>query len=164
MQTFSYAMSDGSASPPELTIDPTTGIFSLVNKASIKGTYTVDITIVSSDSEEWSAGSTVNDVTHTVTGVEINLVCGPQSTTVTAPLMENLYQIPNFVTPLSLSGSFSVSNPTCPVSTLTVGNTLSAQTGNCGGNCFDITLDYEDDDLTTLSGDFTVTMKDVANR
>jgi hypothetical protein len=58
-QTFSYAMNDGSASPAELTIDPTTGIFSLVNKASIKGTYNVDITVVSSD------GTPANDVTHT---------------------------------------------------------------------------------------------------
>lgn len=84
-QTFSYAMSDGSATPTELSIDPTTGIFSLINKASIKGTYTVDITVVSSD------GTVDNDVSDTVTSVEIDLVCGSDSTIVTAPSMETLY-------------------------------------------------------------------------
>jgi hypothetical protein len=149
-QTFSYAMSDGSAAPAELSIDASTGIFSLVNKASIKGTYYVDITIVSSDEE-----SSANDVTNTVTNVEIDLVCGVDSTIVTAPSMETLYQIPNY-TPLSIFGSFVSSNPTCPVETLTVSD-------DCTGSCFGITLDWIDDDLSTLSGDFTVTMDSSAN-
>lgn len=144
-------MSDGSAAPADLTIDSTTGIFSLVNKASFKGTYTVDITVVSSD------GTVANDVSNTVTNVEIDLVCGTGSTIVTAPSMETLYQIPNYPTPLSLFGSFESSNPTCPVEYLTV-------TDDCAYNtCIGITLDWIDDDLTTLSGDFTVNVETYAN-
>jgi hypothetical protein len=76
--------------------------------------------------------------------------------------METLKQIPKY-TPLSIFGSFETSNPTCPVTTLTVSNAISAQTSMCSGNCFDITLDWIDDDLSILSGDFTVTMNSVAN-
>jgi hypothetical protein len=39
------------AKPAELTLDDTTGMFSLQRKSSIATTYTVDITITTSDGD-----------------------------------------------------------------------------------------------------------------
>jgi hypothetical protein len=56
------------ARPDELTIDSTTGVFTLLNEASIKTSYTVDLIITTTDG--------YNPVTHTVAGITINKVCG----------------------------------------------------------------------------------------
>lgn len=58
-------------------MDVTTGVFSLLNDASIKTIYEVEIDILTTDG--------INDVIQTVTDVTINTVCGPNSTTLTRP-------------------------------------------------------------------------------
>jgi hypothetical protein len=70
-------MSDGSFTPSELSIDSSTGIFTLENYASIKTTYEVDIVVTTTDG--------TNSQVITVPGVMINKVCGVGSTTLTAP-------------------------------------------------------------------------------
>jgi hypothetical protein len=70
-------MSDGSYTPSELSIDSSTGIFTLENYASIKTTYEVDIVVTTTDG--------INSQVITVPGVMINKVCGVGSTTLTAP-------------------------------------------------------------------------------
>jgi hypothetical protein len=70
-------MSDGSYTPSELSIDSSTGIFTLENYASIKTTYEVDIVVTTTDG--------INSQVITVPGVMINMVCGVGSTTLTAP-------------------------------------------------------------------------------
>lgn len=70
-------MSDGSYTPSELSIDSSTGIFTLENYASIKASYEVDIVVTTSDG--------TNDQVLTVPGVIVNKVCGLGSTTLTAP-------------------------------------------------------------------------------
>lgn len=70
-------MSDGSYTPSELSIDSSTGIFTLENYASIKTTYEVDIVVTTTDG--------INSQVITVPGVMINKVCGVGSTVLTAP-------------------------------------------------------------------------------
>jgi len=71
-------MADGvSENSDVLTIDSMTGVFSLVNNAYVKTVYEVEIDILTTDG--------INDVIQTVTGVTINMICGPNSTTLTKP-------------------------------------------------------------------------------
>lgn len=85
MQTYSYRMKGSilsSDNPDELVLDESTGIFSLTNDASIKTIYEVEIDVLTTDG--------TNDVVQTVTGVTINTVCGPDSTTLTRPEVATL--------------------------------------------------------------------------
>ena len=70
-------MVDGSENPSELMIDASTGIFTFINDASIKTLYNVDIVISTSDG--------TNSYETTVSGVTIEIICGPDSTTLVAP-------------------------------------------------------------------------------
>jgi hypothetical protein len=100
-------MNDGSDKPSELTIDSSTGIFTLDNDATIKTTYSVNIEITTTDG--------TNSETLVVEDVIINKVCGPSSTTFTVPVMESPEQIPNYSVNLIVSGSFVSSNVNCQI-------------------------------------------------
>jgi hypothetical protein len=116
-QVFSYEMTDGSDAPSELTIDAATGIFTLDNDATIKTTYEVNILITTTDG--------YNPVELTVDQVMINKVCGPTSTTLTAPTPILAKQIPNYGTLLEVTDSFESANPNCPVTSYTLGSGLT---------------------------------------
>ena len=73
---------DSSDNPEALTLDPTTGVFSLVNDAYIKTVYEVEIDVLTTDG--------INDVIQTITDVTISTVCGPSSTIVTGPELDFL--------------------------------------------------------------------------
>jgi hypothetical protein len=77
-------MMDGSVNPFELTIDTETGIFSLINDATIKQTYEVQIYIRTTDS------SVANRIDLTVSDFTIAITCGPNSTTLTPPVITAL--------------------------------------------------------------------------
>jgi hypothetical protein len=125
------------AKPDELTIHHSTGVFTLENQASIKASYTVDVIVTTTDG--------TNSVQDTVAGITINKVCDSSSTTLLAPALGMLRQIPNYPTPPEITSSFTSSNPACPVTTHTL---LSSN------DHFTLT----DDEST-----FTVTMTDKAN-
>ena len=78
-----------------------------MNYASATQAYEVEIDITSSDG--------VNDDVVTLTGLTVGTVCGPGSTTLTAPELQPLYKVPNIDPLLSISGAFTGTNPTCPV-------------------------------------------------
>lgn len=67
--------------PEELTINPTTGVFTLKNSADVLTVYSVDIIIVTSD-----GCSHENDFQQTVS-ITIYTECGPESTALTPPDM-----------------------------------------------------------------------------
>lgn len=102
--------------PEQLHIDSETGIFALTNAASETQSYTVDITVVTTDG--------YNSVTDTITSVEITTQCGQASTSLTSPIMNALTKSPKTMPVLSISGTVTSDNPTCPVTshTLTQGS------------------------------------------
>lgn len=51
-QIFTYVMNDGSAIPEELTLDSSSGVFTLRNDAANKNTYVVDLTVEITDGIE----------------------------------------------------------------------------------------------------------------
>ena len=84
---------NGDDNPTELTIDSDTGIFTLVNVATIKTTYEVEIDVLTTDG--------INHVVYTVSGMTIDTICGPDSTTLTAPIMPFMTKAPNTLPVLS---------------------------------------------------------------
>ena len=88
-------------------MDSVTGIFSLKNDAAIKRRYEVEIDIITTDG--------VNEYLQTIVGVSIDIVCGPESTKLIAPVMSPLSKAPNTQPYLVASGTFESSNPLCPV-------------------------------------------------
>lgn len=119
-QTFSYRMSDGSDVPSELTIDADTGVFTLRKYATLKTTYDVEIDVLTTDG--------LNDDLQTVSGVVINTVCGPESTTLTPPALLELRKASVVTDELSFSDEFDTSNPLCPITAyeLTAASTETA--------------------------------------
>ena len=75
-------MVDGSENPSELMIDASTGTFTFINDASIKTFYNFDIFISTSDG--------TNSYETTVSGVTIETICGPDSTTLVPPSLSVL--------------------------------------------------------------------------
>jgi hypothetical protein len=108
----------------------------LTNDATIKTSYDVEITILTTDG--------TNDMYHSVS-ITINVVCGPSSTILTTPAMAILKQAPNLATLLSISGTVENLNPTCPITS------YSLITGE------------GDFDLVGQDTDFGITMTDSAN-
>jgi hypothetical protein len=84
----------------------------LTNDASIKTTYEVEIDVLTTDG--------TNDVVDTITGITIHTVCGEESTTLTAPVLDFLTKAPNTLPVLSITGDFETSNPTCPVESFAI--------------------------------------------
>jgi hypothetical protein len=64
----------------QLTIDSATGIITFNSDAKVKTSFEVEIDVVTSDG--------VNQDVLTVTGIIIGTICGPDSTVLTAPVME----------------------------------------------------------------------------
>jgi hypothetical protein len=101
-------MADGSEPPAELTIDSETGVFELMKESTNKAVYQVEIDIVTTDG--------INEDALTVSGVTIEIVCGPESTILTAPDLESLIGASVSTDPLIIEGSsFTLSNELCPV-------------------------------------------------
>jgi hypothetical protein len=80
--------------PEELHIGSSTGIFELTNLASETQSYTVDITVVTTDG--------YNTVTDTINSISIATQCGPDSTTLTSPMMNELSKSPETMPVLSI--------------------------------------------------------------
>jgi hypothetical protein len=97
----------GEANPDELVLDPATGALTLTLKHDIKRSYELTISITTTDG--------TNPKHHTVSGIEINVECGPLSTTVQPPILTTLKQVPSLPSPPTLTEKFTVTNPTCPV-------------------------------------------------
>jgi hypothetical protein len=110
-QTFSYRLtgqSDDGANPAELTINPSTGVFTLTNDATIKTTYSVEIDILTTDG--------TNDIELTVPGITIQIICGPESTTLTPPTLDALIKASVETNELTIvDAEFATSNSLCPV-------------------------------------------------
>jgi hypothetical protein len=109
-------MSDGSPNPSTLSLDYEYGEFYFDNYYDTKTTYTVDVTVETTDG--------YNSEFITIEGFQISSVCGPGSTTLTAPDttdIPDLYRITNYPEPLSATGVFTSSNSECEV----VANTLT---------------------------------------
>ena len=103
-------MDDGSANPAELTIDKSTGIFTLKKIPSRKKSYTVSIKIV-------TIGQGENDPELTVSGVKVTTICGPDSTIITAPTLTDytkttkIKRLPDY----SNTAQFISSNKACDI-------------------------------------------------
>jgi hypothetical protein len=69
-----------SAIEEQLSFDSATGIFTFNTDAAVKTSFEVEIDVVTTDG--------VNEDALTITGMIINSVCGPDSTVLTAPVME----------------------------------------------------------------------------
>lgn len=130
-------MSNGTVTPSELSIDSSTGIFTIENQASIKATYEVDIIVTTTDG--------INDQVITVPGIVINKVCGANSATLTPPTDTSVKQIPNYENLLQDTGAFVSSNENCPV----ISNVLDS------GSAYFYLYDY--------GADYAVRMKNDAN-
>lgn len=76
-QTFSYAMSNAGVPPEELTIDSTSGIFTIVKDYESKSIYEINLIV------DTTGG--VNDERLTIPNILINVVCDDHSTDVVAP-------------------------------------------------------------------------------
>lgn len=112
-QTFSYVMSDGSEKPERfnqqlITIDAATGVFTMTKYPIRLLRYFVDIIV------DTTGG--IEDEQIIIEDVEIAMVCGPESATLTPPDMlvksKASYQT-NY--DLSTQGQFLTSNRLCPV-------------------------------------------------
>jgi DUF4097 and DUF4098 domain-containing protein YvlB len=75
--SFSYEMTNGGVNPAELTIDPVSGIFTIVKDYERKSVYDVDILVVTTGGIE-EERLTIRDLT-------VQVVCGDKSTKLTAP-------------------------------------------------------------------------------
>jgi len=98
----------GDDRPQELTIDEDTGVLSMLVDSAVKGSYLVDVEIVTSDG--------TNDDRKQVQ-MRVNAVCCESSTTLTPPSMAQQCQATTLIAESSLphQGTFVSSNPTCPV-------------------------------------------------
>jgi hypothetical protein len=72
----------------------------------------VDITVVTTDG--------YNTVSDTISSVDIDTQCGLSSTTLTDPSMNTLTKSPYTKPVLTISGTVSSDNPTCPVTSHTM--------------------------------------------
>jgi hypothetical protein len=138
--------------PTELTIDPSTGAFSLETSSDRLATYAISIQVTN------EGGNAPN--VDPIDGVVINVVCGSDSTSLTAPTMETLTKGNIHSDVLTASGAFASANLLCPVNayTITAGNTLFDFTDNLqtGGATFDVTLN-SDTSPVVGTHDYTVT-------
>jgi hypothetical protein len=85
-QSFVYRLKDAADTahnPSEISIGSSSGLVFVINKATVKTTYEIEIDITTTDG--------TNERYLTVTGISINIVCGPASTTPTPPSMSSLY-------------------------------------------------------------------------
>lgn len=138
-QTFSFRMSTGDAPPVEMELDSATGIFEVLNYASDTQRYEIEIDIMTTD--------TVNDYPLTLSGVVVSTVCGPESTTLTAPELDALFKVPNIEPLLSISGTFTTSNPTCPVISHDLLIGVDAYELTDEGASFTLTMEDDDDEF-----------------
>lgn len=99
--------------PDELHLDESTGIFTLDNLASEQQSYTVTVTVTTTDGYNSFTTTLSEDLT-------IDTSCGPDSTTLTAPSLGTLSKAPNTTPVLSSELDFTTSNPTCAVTTYTL--------------------------------------------
>lgn len=88
-------------------MNPNTGVFTFVNKHSVKTSYELEINVLTTDG--------TNNYELTVTGITLNVVCGSSSTTVTSPSLQTQYQVPNIPVRLQNGGTFESSNNLCPI-------------------------------------------------
>jgi hypothetical protein len=142
-QTYDYRLNGvyTTANNPSTLVMELDGQFALTNMASMKQNYLVDIDITTTDG--------VNDVNYVVPQVTVIAECGPDSTTITPPILASLDKAPRTLPTLSQDGTFTVSNPTCPVETLTITN---------GADDYTRVGTYKSDG----AADFTVTMTEEA--
>lgn len=109
-QTFAVRLANGRPLPDELVIDELTGIITLTNDATIKRSYDLEIDIRTTDNIP------ENHIDLTVTGITIEVVCGPDSTTLTPPVMEEQRKPSVDDTGMIIKDAeFATSNPLCPV-------------------------------------------------
>ena len=81
IQTFTFWMADGSPNPSELSLNMETGVFTLEIDSAIKRTYNVEIDVRINQKG-------VNPDRHidtTLRGISIDVICGQDSTVLTAP-------------------------------------------------------------------------------
>jgi hypothetical protein len=63
-----------------MSFDSASGIFTFNTDATVKTSFEVEIDVVTTDG--------VNDDALTITGIIVSTICGPDSTVLTAPVME----------------------------------------------------------------------------
>ena len=102
-------MKDESEVPSELTIDKDTGKLS-IEVGAVKKDYEFLVTITTSR----SSTSKTSDVT--LDGLNINLVCGAESTKLEKPTLEELSAPGDTDNSLSLTNKFTVTNTQCGIS------------------------------------------------
>jgi hypothetical protein len=123
--------------PSELTIDSSTGVLTLSNQASTKQAYLIDIDVKTTDG--------VNDVHQVVTEVSVGSVCGIGSTTVTGMSPPTVEKAPRTVPTLTAEASFSSSNPSCPIESVSVHSahdsfTVAMTSDSYGGADYTVTM------------------------
>ena len=104
---FTYVMANGDPNPAELTLDESTGIFSLAITRTLKKKYDVNVIIETS-------GSDVEEKL-TVENIQVETLCGPQSTVITNPPLPYQNKTEKITRLFSNSGAFTVSNDACPI-------------------------------------------------
>lgn len=109
-QTYTYAMADSTITKPlELVFDESTGIFTLTNKATIKTSYEVVVTITTTDG--------INSQEVVVEGITITIECRETSTTLTPAPLDAIRKasVGDSVDPTFTNAEFITSNELCPV-------------------------------------------------
>ena len=81
IQTFTYWMADGSPNPSELKLNMETGVFTLEIDSAIKRTYNVEIDVRINQ----RGANPDRHIDATLRGISIDVVCGQDSTVLTAP-------------------------------------------------------------------------------
>lgn len=142
--SYGLEMSDGSALPPYFTFDSVNGVYTLENAAS----RLVDNGIV--------LVLTSGDEVQRTDPIAVKTVCGPGSTDIVPPVLENLVQgLANANLVLSVTDSFASTNEMCPIT--------SYELMGDGGNR--VTLRdvdfYFDFNVANDVSDFAVRLKDV---
>lgn len=148
-QTFSYVFAstpmtgahygDEPVDSPDLLIGETDGMLYLRNAAEIKRTYDIRIKITTSDG--------TNDQDLYVPSVKIHAVCGPGSTTLSAPVLHPLYKIPKTLPVLSIEGEFATSNPSCPVTDYDLTSGAGYFDLTRTGTSFTVAMEQDDNDV-----------------
>lgn len=140
--TFAYSLSDGNPNPTELVIDANTGVVDLETSYLRKINYTMEIQITNSGGND--------DIVNYIPGVQVSVICGPDSTILTAPEIEFLQKGNIYDDILSHTKLFEVSNDLCPIVSyeLTSGNSE---------------YDFIEDVGGTVSGSFTVTLNEATS-
>lgn len=149
-QTFSYVMSNAGMQPEELTLNSTSGIFTMVKDYESLSVFELDLII------DTTGG--VNDEQLIIPSIFVSVVCDEHSTDLTAPTDLPVRTKASFQYNynLAVQGAFESSNPLCPIVSheISSGFTDYDMTDDGIGSEFEIVLKQD----LTIEGQYEYTI------